>query len=1220
MDTQRNLLVGVLALQCHLVTSKRLVAALEVWVKDKSRPLDAILWEQGTLTAGSHATLLTLVEKHLAQYGNLVDRSLAAFTIVDSLKDELLQIADRDLQAAVSQLPLGATHHDQVVATLDVRGSLPNDRGQPPGTETLILESDASTTPALIGRATKAGGATGLRFRILRPHAKGGLGEVFLAQDQELNRKVALKEIQPRHANHKASRARFLLEAEITGSLEHPGIVPVYGLGCYPDGRPYYAMRFIQGDAFEATIDRFHKTDWSQTSPGERALELRRLLRSFVDVCNAIDYAHSRGVLHRDLKPANIMLGKYGETLVVDWGLAKLLNQASSEERTDERPLQPAFGRAGGGTRMGTAIGTPGFMSPEQASGQSDQVGPESDVYSLGATLYVLLTGRPPIEDCDIDLMIERAKRGQFAAPREIHRQAPKPLDAICMRAMALSPNNRYPSARALAHDIEHWLADEATVAYREPWRERCLRWARRHKTFTQAAAASLSIVAITAVVASLLINQSRRNEALARHNAEESFLQARRTVDDFFTRISENKLLNVPGLQPLRKELLEAASQYYQGFISQRQNDPSVRAELAETYYRLGLIAGEIDSKQAALTSLERSLALQQSLAKQQPDSLELTAARANTCNALGSIHQEQGNLPESLRWFDEARRLRARLVDRIPKDALLQRKLANSHNNVATIFARQGKRDLAESNFEQANLMRARLARENPGSPVFQRDLAQGYFNFALYKKEADDLAGALEANQRAIEAYRSLVDKNPNVIDLRRELAWTHRVRGDMQMDLGQPQDALASFEQAREIAEKLAQQNPLLMELQSEVAAIYANIGRLSQRTAELSQAVEWYSRACTIRKQLVAADPTVERYQMDLASNELHLGMARLDVGSLPESLDSFERALRGYTALAEKNPQDVPLQDGLAQTQRNIGLVYRANSDPARALVAFEATRKIFEQLALDPSATVAVKTGLADALLNIAVDCRALARMDEATAAARRAVEIQQAVASENPATVECQYVYAETLYMLGLLELGGSDLDAALEHFQEVVSIARKLTDQHSDNLKYRSMLGTALDKQSVALWLLGRHDAVIEAAGQATEVLRSALNAAPQVVQYRLNLSDNYFNRAKFDRDSGRLDESIALSLERKTLWPTDPQQLSRAAIELAKSAEASAAQQEQRSSCLRNAIQTLGEAISAGWTDIDAIQNDAQFDALRKDPDFQKLLGKSARKPR
>src|SRR5262249_39757486 len=173
-------------------------------------------------------------------------------------------------------------------------------------------EFDLPSFPTALGTPT----SSGLRFRVLRAHARGGLGEVFVAYDEELHREVALKQIQPRYAGDGDSRARFLLEAEVTGHLEPPGVVPVYGLGRHADGRPFYAMRFIKGDTLKDAVDRFHRAEVRGRDPGERGLALRELLARFVAVCNAVAYAHSRGVLHRDLKPVNVMLGPYGETLV----------------------------------------------------------------------------------------------------------------------------------------------------------------------------------------------------------------------------------------------------------------------------------------------------------------------------------------------------------------------------------------------------------------------------------------------------------------------------------------------------------------------------------------------------------------------------------------------------------------------------------------------------------------------------------------------------------------------------------------------------------------------------------------------------------------------------------------------------------------------------------------------------------------------------------------
>ncbi|MBB3208799.1 serine/threonine protein kinase [Rhodopirellula rubra] len=339
-----------------------------------------------------------------------------------------------------------------------------------------------------------------MRFRVLRPHAKGGLGQVSLAQDTELKRQVAVKEIQDRYADLPESQARFVFEAEVTGRLEHPGIVPVYALGRHHDGRPYYAMRFISGTAMDDAIKQLHRSPDANTFDRR----LRDLLNRFISVCNTIDYAHSRGYIHRDLKPANVMLGEYAETLVVDWGLAKQIGAPEANtEKAQTNDQDGPLGRVAdsdhqhgrGKTRAGRAVGTPQYMAPEQAAGDIEKIGPHTDIYCLGTTLYHLLTGIAPLADqgkMSISQLLRRIQQGEIPPPISVRPATRKTLDAICRTAMAIDPKDRYASARLLAQDIENELADERVSVVPESISDRAGRWMRKHRGITVTAGVSL--------------------------------------------------------------------------------------------------------------------------------------------------------------------------------------------------------------------------------------------------------------------------------------------------------------------------------------------------------------------------------------------------------------------------------------------------------------------------------------------------------------------------------------------------------------------------------------------------------------------------------------------------------------------------------------------------------------------------------------------------------
>jgi PAS domain S-box-containing protein len=421
MDTDRNLLFGVLALQADLIDSQQFVEVCTLWTSRKDTLLADLLLERGWLLPADRAHLDYLVQRKLARHGG--DRAGLA-TVGDEIKRSLAALGDADIQRSLAGLP----------------------RPREPGPEATV---DHVPAPAE-------------RYRLTGLHATGGIGRVWLARDRNLGRDVALKELRPEKADQRAHWTRFLQEARITGQLEHPGIVPVYEVGRRPDSQqPFYTMRFVKGRTLSEAAQEFHRRRCQgQVQP----LDLVTLLNAFVAVCQTVAYAHSRGVLHRDLKGQNIILGDFGEVLVLDWGLAKLLDQP-------EAAAQPSTGLTGEGdedseqTLPGQALGTPSYMAPEQAAGRLDLIERRTDVYGLGAVLYEILTGRPPFSGPDTAAVLRKVQEEEPAPPREFWPEVPPALEALCLRALARQPADRPAAAAELALEVQGWQEFERRKA-----------------------------------------------------------------------------------------------------------------------------------------------------------------------------------------------------------------------------------------------------------------------------------------------------------------------------------------------------------------------------------------------------------------------------------------------------------------------------------------------------------------------------------------------------------------------------------------------------------------------------------------------------------------------------------------------------------------------------------------------------------------------------------
>ena len=339
------------------------------------------------------------------------------------------------------------------------------------------------------------------RYQIIRKLGQGGLGRVWLARDLNLNRHVALKEISNPSQASESIIERFKHEAEITGRLEHPGIVPVYHLGKDENGSAFYAMRFLGKKTLQDSITEYHeRIEEGDDDP----MDLRHLLTAFVNICHALGHAHSRNVIHRDLKPENVVIDSFGQVIVIDWGLAKVLDDTTVEMRTGSNS-----GGNGSRTVEGQVLGTALYMAPEQAAGRLDEVDFRTDIYGLGSILFTTVTGSAPHEKTQkksassgtgLRGMIAEIASGNTPMARDINPDVDPALEAICAKSMARRRYARYQDATELAEDIQRWMAGESVTAYQETWFQRARRWISRNQGLTQALVAMfmVGLVALT--------------------------------------------------------------------------------------------------------------------------------------------------------------------------------------------------------------------------------------------------------------------------------------------------------------------------------------------------------------------------------------------------------------------------------------------------------------------------------------------------------------------------------------------------------------------------------------------------------------------------------------------------------------------------------------------------------------------------------------------------
>jgi eukaryotic-like serine/threonine-protein kinase len=1007
----RNLLFGIIALQMDFISRDALIAAMHAWALEKDKPLSVILLGQGALAEDECRLLDSMVHMHQNRHGGDVERSLSALSPVAWLKRDLPQVADAELDVSLGRLADAATISRSNVA-----------------------ESVSAGVSSTIGG----------RFRILRSHARGGQGEVFVARDTELNREVALKQIQSRYADCPESRSRFLLEAEVTGSLEHPGVIPVYGLGYFDDGRPFYAMRFIRGESLKDAIAQFHQAEGPGRDPGERSLALRRLLRRFVDTCNALAYAHSRGVLHRDLKPGNVMLGPYGETLVVDWGLAKAAGHRNGSSETDERTLRPTSASASTPTLTGEVIGTPAFMSPEQARGELDQLSPRSDVYSLGATLYALLTGRPPVQDEDLGEALRKVQRGDFVPPRSLDPAIDPALAAVCKKAMALKPEDRYETCRALADDVEQWMADEPVIAWREPWSRRARRWARRNRTKVTATAAALvaGVVGLAAVLAvqtrakadlaESLTRETTAKTALAQTNAdlirsqaavEARYILAVEAIKTFHTGVSEDFLLKQEQFKHVRDQLLTSASDFYGklGALLGKESDLASRRALWQMNYDLAGLTRDVGTPADALAAHRQVLAARLALAAETPAEPEIKVDVARSLMAVAYLLQITGQTPETELTYRKAEALLVELVPTIAEAADARGVLARCRSALGWVLHTTGRDKVALSVYRLARADQEALAATPGATRESRRDLADTITRLAILLTAMGKPSEAEAEYRNALAIREKLADDNPAVTQFRGSLAQGHLSLGSLLSDTGKSSPAEAEYKKALEIDQKLADDNPAVIAFRNDLGRGQSNLGLLLSNLGRSSEAEAEFKKALATYQKLAGDNPAVAEFRHDLGRSHNNLGVLLSNLGRSSEAETEYREALALCQKLADDNPAVPQFQRDLARGLLDMGWQLAQSGKNDEAIGYYTQEEAIRQKLAQASSATHGDRDSLANCQTNTADVLRRSGRLDEALAACDRSLSVREPLVEANPEIPAYRAALGETYLRLG-------------------------------------------------------------------------------------------------------------------------------------------------------------------------------------------------------
>ena len=601
----------------------------------------------------------------------------------------------------------------------------------------------------------------------------------------------------------------------MTGQLQHPGIAPVYELVRNAEQPElFYTMRLINGRTLTEAARDYHR---KRTSGEAQPLDIRELIGAFLSVCQVIAYAHSRGVIHRDIKGQNVVLGDFGEVMVLDWGLAKVVGEPEARDGEQAQPRCPGPivdlpGDPWEETMQGEILGTPTHMSPEQAAGRHDLVGPRSDIYGLGAILYEILTGEPPFRGDKYEVL-RRVVDEPPEPPRHRVAGLPLALEAICLKCLAKTPGDRYSSAADLARDVQRYLADEPVSAFQEPSSMKVKRWIGRHRTFAVASTATLLVGTLILSAATISLRLANKREASAHATAENHLKLAMAAVDRFFTDFGEDPVLKAHGLERPRHRLLVLAKDFYEIFAREKGGEPRVEVERANSYLRLAKLTEELGEASEAIPLSRQACSIFQELARRYPSVPEYREGAAMGLDCLAGNYAATNQATKAKDAYEKAEDAWDRLSRDFPLEAVYRYHTALTLNRIGRLLCLVLRDPTGCDRAVTRSLSLCdRLVEDHPDAPEYRNEKAEAQLLIGSVRAFAGKLGSAKAPLEEALGLRENLTAEFPGILEYQSSLVDTCVLIAAAYSNAREPGPVPVLYTKIRQISQRLAREHP------------------------------------------------------------------------------------------------------------------------------------------------------------------------------------------------------------------------------------------------------------------------------------------------------------------------------------------------------------------------------------------------------------------------